>query len=715
MTSPAGARSGPAARFECWRLRAGGARFGIMPFVSSRRGVRRLALLATAFSCSPAAAQQGVAPSPPEDSVPPGGALDPDSPMAPLPGLGVDWPDLRTGADTPPPLPAAPAPTGKAAAADTRSKGKGATGKGATIDAGAEQHYHYVIEGLAPLGEAGADSVRERFERLSTLKAGAGKPANVAQVDRRARQDEDTLRELLRASGYYDADVLTRVEKRNGAVAVTLEAEPGPPYHFSQVSLPGLAEAGDKEAALRRAFAVKAGDPVDAEKVGAAETALKTQLGREGFAFAKVGAPKVVVDHASHSATLELAVQPDGEKRFGQIRVDGKPLFSARHLSRIARFHPGDRYDSAKIDDFRRALIQTSLVSSVRITPTPGKSPDVVDIDVRLERAPPRTVAGELGYGTGEGIRTELSWTHRNFIKPEGALTLNGILGTQEQLLGVQLRRNNYKARDRVLTAQVSASHTDYAAYDAKTFTVAAGLERQSNIIWQKKWTWSTGTELAISDERDVIASTGQPRRRTYYIAALPGSLAYDGSDDLLNPMRGFRLSGRLSPEVSFRGKAFTYGRAQIDASGYLPITGSTTIAGRVRVGSIFGARADEIAPSRRFYAGGGGSVRGYGYQDIGPRDANNEPVGGQSLAEFSIEGRIRFGRAGRFGIVPFLDGGNIYTTTLPGFTGLRYGAGLGARYYTSFGPIRVDLGTPLNPRQGDSRLAVYVSLGQAF
>ena len=104
--------------------------------------------------------------------------------------------------------------------------------------------------------------------------------------------------------------------------------------------------------------------------------------------------------------------------------------------------------------------------------------------------------------------------------------------------------------------------------------------------------------------------------------------------------------------------------------------------------------------------------MRGYGYQDIGPRDVDNKPIGGRSLAEFAIEARVRFGD---FGVVPFFDGGNIYTQALPRFTGMRYGAGLGVRYYTSFGPIRVDVGTPLNRREGDPRVAVYVSLGQAF
>jgi translocation and assembly module TamA len=105
--------------------------------------------------------------------------------------------------------------------------------------------------------------------------------------------------------------------------------------------------------------------------------------------------------------------------------------------------------------------------------------------------------------------------------------------------------------------------------------------------------------------------------------------------------------------------------------------------------------------------------VRGYGFQAIGPRDPNNAPVGGRSLAEFSIEARVR--AFGNFGVVPFVDGGNISTDAIPRFDNFRWGAGIGVRYYSNFGPIRVDVGTPINPQRGDPRLAVYVSLGQAF
>jgi translocation and assembly module TamA len=327
-----------------------------------------------------------------------------------------------------------------------------------------------------------------------------------------------------------------------------------------------------------------------------------------------------------------------------------------------------------------------------------------------------RTIAGELGYGTGEGVRAEASWQHRNFFNPEGALTVRGVAGTQEQLAAVQFRRSNFRRRDQVLNLAALASNTNRDAYEAKTIQVGGNIERQSNIIWHKKWTYSLGADLIATDERGVFDSLGVKDTRTFLIAAFPATLGYDDSDDLLDPTRGFRLGGRISPEISAHGGKFAYARTQIDASAYRPVSSSVVAAGRIRLGTILGADAMSIAPSRRMYSGGGGSVRGYGYQKLGPHDLDGDPIGGRGLAEFALEARVRlkaFG--GNFGIVPFLDGGTLTNDPWPKLSGWQFGAGIGVRYYSSFGPIRIDVGTPLNPRASDGRVAVVVSLGQAF
>ena len=633
--------------------------------------------------------------------------LDPSAPLDPMPDLGVDWPDMNTPDPAPPPELEGVAPDDAAEATAEAAE--------RVEDAAAARSYRWSISGIDALAEAGA--IREGFEEQSALQKDRKDEANAAQVDRRARADAELLAELLRSQGYYDALVEPRIEASGAELAVELAAVPGAQYRFESVELPGLdAAAGDEAAGLREAFAVKAGDPVIAQKVIDAGVALQVKLGERGFATATVGEQDIVVDHEAQVARLVLPVTPGPVARFGQITVTGQPPFSARHVQRIARFKPGDRFERSEVNDLRRALVATGLVASVEVRPVPRDEGRTIDLAVKLEPAPMRTIAGELGYGTGEGFRAEASWQHRNFFNPEGALTLRAVGGTQEQLVAASFRRNNWLRRDQVLNAQALASHVDRDAFEAKTVSLSGGIERQSNFIWQKKWTWSLGAELVATDERDTIEATGEPRRRTFFIGALPASLGLDESDDLLDPTKGFRLLGRLSPEISFQGGAFPYARAQFDASAYHPVSKSVVAAGRIRLGSILGAQRDDIAPSRRFYAGGGGSVRGYGYQRLGPRDIDGDPIGGRSLAEFSLEARVRlkaFG--GNFGIVPFIDGGTLSTDAMPSFKDWQIGVGIGARYYSSFGPIRIDVGTPLNPQQGDGRIAVVVSLGQAF
>ena len=647
---------------------------------------RRAAALAAAIALILSTAAQAQTAPPPDEAEPP--PLDPSAPLDPWPDLGVEWPDLEEAPATE--IPVAPDES--------------------LADPASERTYSYAVEGLDAAASA---ELLAQFRQLSVLEEYRGDSANAAQIDRRARADAELMAELLRAHGHYDALVTTRVDAApGGGFGVTLAVEPGPLYRFAEVQLPGLDEADDA-AALRESFGIGSEDPVDAQQVTEGRAALAAELGRRGYTFAEVGEPEVTVDHETRTATLVMPVRPQGARRFGRILVEGRPLFSARHIARIARFREGDPYRAPMVEDLRQALVATGLIGSLTLRPVAREGTDLVDIAVGIEPAPLRTIAGEAGYGTGEGVRAELSWQHRNLLPPEGAVTFRGVAGTREQLVSAILRRNNFRRRDQVLTAQVAVAHVDRPAYDARTTFLAAGIERQSNIIWQKDWTWSLGAEITATDERDVDLASGTTRRRTFFIGALPAYIGYDGSNDLLDPTSGFRLSARFSPEASLQQGSFFYARAQIDGSFYQPISDTVTLAGRTRLGTIFGASRDRIAPSRRFYAGGGGSVRGYGFQALGPRDpVFDDPIGGRSLAEFALEARVR---VGDFGIVPFVDGGNISTSPLPRFDNLRFGAGIGVRYHTRFGPIRVDVATPLNPRADDPRIAVYVSLGQAF
>ena len=604
--------------------------------------------------------------------------------LAPLPGNAVPWPTLENTT----------APDGT------------------VLPAEIDVRYTVVVTGLAEL------NLMARFNELSLLHKGRNESSNIAQIRRRTTADVALIDQLLRSIGYYGGTVTSKIvppAAAGGAIRIEITVVPGPLYKFTQIDI--IAPTPADVVVASNALGLKPGTVAATAPFDAAQQGLRVQLAAKGHPFPEIGDPDIVIDHAAQAALLTQKIDPGPLGRFGAVRSEGSAQITSRHMQRMVRFKPGDVYNAADVEDLRRALIATNLYGSVVIKPVnAGTNPDgsaIVDLVVTGETAPLRTVSASAGYSTGEGIRVAGSWQHRNLLPPQGAVTVNGLVAQREIGLGAELRRRNWLRRDRtlVLAAQLSTSNQD--AYDATTASIGGLVELETNLIWQKKWYYSLGVEFAASNEADLSQQTGPDAPRTlYYILSAPLSLSYDGSNDLLNPERGFRLNLRASPQVSFESGAFAYVRAQIEGSYYQPVGSRTTLAGRLHFGSIIGASRGNIAPTRRFYAGGGGSVRGYDFQQVGPKDPEGVPTGGNSLTEVSIEARIRFGD---WGVVPFVDAGQVFTGTVPDFSGMSFGAGIGMRYYTSFGPVRVDVATPINPGPNDPKVAFYVSIGQAF
>ena len=579
-----------------------------------------------------------------------------------------------------------------------------------------------------------------RFRELSTLRQLDGKTDTILQVSARARADEELLADMLRTYGYYSGEVVrqlsggrraraNRDEADAGAEAavepsVRFDLLPGTRYRFGTIELGALAllPAPDGER-LREVFAIASGDPLYADRIVERELELRVALGESGYPFAEVADPELLIDHARAEGDLTLAVQPGGKYVFGGVISSDPEFLSSRHLARMARFDEGDLFQQSLQTDLRRAVIATGLVSSVTITPREarapvGDEPGAVALDVALERAPLRTIAAAIGYGTEDGIKVEGRWEHRNLFPPEGTLRLRGILGTREALASIGVRRNNFRGRDQVLNVDLYASDITTEAVDSRGFGLRGTFEKVSNLLFQKPLSWQLGGELVYTDERNrTLRGFGiELPRRKFLIGGLFGSVTLDESDDLLDPTKGYRATLFLAPEASrSEGSESYYLRTQADASTYKSV-GPAVLAGRVRAATIVGAPLDAIAPSRRLYAGGGGSVRGYGFQGVGPRNDRGEATGGASLVEFSLEARIKTPlMGGAIELVPFFDAGTVGQESKPDFDFVRYGAGIGLRYKTSFGPIRIDVAAPLNPSEFDSSVVVYVGLGQAF
>ena len=576
-----------------------------------------------------------------------------------------------------------------------------------------EIRYVTVVDGLHDI------HLNDEFKSLSALQGGKGKAANVAQVRARATEDEALILRLLKSQGYYDGTVTTSLAqptKANGPVRAHIVVTPGPPYHLGLI----MADAQPTlpPDLIRNALPLKTGDQIIAVQVLAAEANVSVIMQQSGYPFVKVGDRDILLDGSKLTGDYTLKVDTGHRARFGGFKSDGKEAFGADHVAVMTRFDKGDLYDNRKVDDLREALVATGLFRSVAVEPVAtgtfaDDGSEYVDLLVHQQRGPYRTLAGEFGYSTGKGVTATASWQNRNKFPPEGALISPAALGTQEQGLTTTFRRSNAKKRDRTFQLAAGATHNVYDSYEAYTASLSGSISRVSTPLWQKVWTWSYGFDLSASKEATDGVADFDNDADNYYFAALPTKLAYDRSDSLLNPATGYRASAEVTPLISLSAGGSSL-RTVLDASYYYPMGAKGVIAARTRVGVLAGGQLADIPPSRRLYAGGGGSVRGYSYQQLGPKDSSGDPTGGLSLFEASVEYRYRFGD---FGIVPFIDIGQSYASTTPSFSDLRVGIGIGARLYTNFGPIRIDVATPLNRDKTNSepQIALYVGIGQAF
>jgi translocation and assembly module TamA len=589
--------------------------------------------------------------------------------------------------------------------------------------------YTLVVEGIDEIGLEG------RFRDLSALEDADGEATNGAMVQARAKEDELLAVRLLRSEGYYDATALSSIEQlpdSPGRMRVVVSIVPGPRYLLGSINV-----AGPQTEPLnlaRDSLPLKTEDPIVAINVEAAEANVRLKLPQQGYPFAEVGLRDILLDPETRHGDYTLPVEPGNRSRFAGFTTEGDLAFGAKHVEVLSRFKRGHLYDSRKVDDLREAMIATNLFTTVSAEPvaTGEKAEDgteYVNILVKQDAGPSRSLAGTAGYSTGEGIRAEATWELRNLFPPEGGLMVNAIAGTQEQLLRVRLRRNNWRKRDRSIFLQAEAGRRDLPAFKGYTTRILAQAARESTPIWQKVWTYALGAEVIATNE----AQTGFPKLSiadAFFLAGVSGQVGYDRSNSLLDPTKGFRLKAFVNPETSLREPGQPYIRNILDGSVYYPAAENIVIAGRARVGSIYGAELNELAPSRRLYAGGGGSVRGFGFQELGPKvevanpkfdptdpDEKDDPTifiptGGRSLVEFAAEARYRFGN---YGVVGFVDAGQVYESQTPRLNDMRFGVGVGGRLYTNFGPMRADIAMPIGRRKGESRFAVYVSIGQAF
>ncbi|MEG1610613.1 MAG: autotransporter assembly complex family protein [Bilophila sp.] len=586
----------------------------------------------------------------------------------------------------------------------------------------------YKVRFLAPGVEAILPELKENSQ-LAWLETDP--PDSRVGLERRMLEDRETARKLLRSHGYYDGTVRERVDWNAQPVLVELELDAGrryvigtsairylPPYPSDQEkahTTPFMGQDFMRTAPTSlTAFGLPSGAPAKAQSVLNAVDKLMLALHEQGYPLAVADKTRYIVDRSTGKLEAAISVATGPLLRMGTVRVQeerGESAVSAHYLNQLATWTRGQFWDERLLKTYRTALQETGLFSSIALKPGTGTpSSKTTPVDLTVRDAPPRTISGGVQYSTDTGPGLRGAWENRNLFGNGEHLRLTMPLAKDLQMLSATFRKPAFGLREQTLVGEAEARNETSDAYEQTAAYVAGGLERRFRGDWRNWWV-SARLSLEAGTQNDNLLG-----RRAYSLFGVPLAVRRDTTNDLFNPTSGTRLNLTVTPYTGVYDGALATVRTRLDASAYVtPFnTSRLVLAVRCGVGSLSEGNIENMPASLRFYSGGGGSVRGYKYQSLGPHDRNGDPVGGLSFTDVGVEARIKITE--QFGIVPFLDGGMVYEDALPKWgKDMAFGAGLGFRYYTVIGPIRLDVATPLQDRDNNKAFQIYLSIGQAF
>ncbi len=551
------------------------------------------------------------------------------------------------------------------------------------------------------------------LNKVSELKTLEDKPpASEEALRRRADRDLGRLLDAAHSLGYWDADFSYEVDTSAERAKVTVTVKQGPLYHVASVKVLGPDGQPLSIPQDEKKLPLKPGDPARTAPVVATETALVTAFGDGGHPFAKVENRRVEIDRGTQTMDVTYTLDPGPVMRFGPVAIAGLERLNPAYVEGRVRWQAGEIYDASKVEETRRRLIETGLFSTVQITPTPdpehpGEARMTIEATERLHR----TIGAGLAYNTSQGIGARAFWENRNLFGNAESLRLSAEVGQQIDEFRANFRRPDFLAIDQDFLATAEIANDTPVAYRSRRALATAGIERRVD-------RWLTGGLSLLAEKANVTQLANVPGMGTqrYELAGLPAYLKLDQTDNLLDPSNGYRAQLSVTPAHTFSGSHLTFATNLLSGSTYWPLGSEqrAILAGKLALGSLDGASLFQLPADQRIYAGGGGSIRPYGWQLAGPLAPNKDPIGGRSSLVLNLEARVKITET--IGIVPFIDAGSYYESPVPqlGRT-LLYGGGVGLRYYTAFGPLRLDLATPLHKRSADSPIQLYISLGEAF
>lgn len=580
-------------------------------------------------------------------------------------------------------------------------------------------HYH------VSFSVQGGDSELESFLRKrSQLVADEGSAVDGdLGVVVKARDDFQILVGSLYEKAYYGGLVNITVNGtpleqitgipsfgREDPVPVRISIEAGPQFSFSSIELEGDASQFTPD----QLGLVKGARAFSTDILKAAQT-ITVDLKDQGHPYAKITEREVIANHANNTVDVKIAAVAGPKANLGAISIKGSEAVDPDFIKEYSMLKTGEQYSPATLTDASNRLRKLGTFSTVNIV-----TGDTLDENGEL----PTTINVQDGkfryFGFGgeissiDGLGVDGYWGHRNlFGQAEGLRLEAGVsrigeasdIGDLDVAGGITFTKPGFLNPTGTLKVSLITATDNPDPYDA--FTVTGGVsytyeQGDHNTI-------TLGSATSYANIKDAFGTNG------YLTLSLPVGFDRDTRDDPLNPTKGVYVITTAQPSYDFLGSTVFSSFEAIGSTYYTPgDSDRLTLAGRLEAGTIVGGGSlKDIPANRRFYAGGGGSVRGYGYKQISPLNSDGQETGGRSYIEASIEARI--GITDSIQIVPFMDAADVSTDYFPDFSDIRASAGLGVRYLTGFGPIRLDVALPLDRYPSGDRYGIYAGIGQSF
>jgi outer membrane protein assembly complex protein YaeT len=532
---------------------------------------------------------------------------------------------------------------------------------------------------------------------------------------------------VYRELGYYQTKASYTLERdlAKGEIRVHVTVDEGPPVHLARWAidlsqLPG----GDVRwhDRLVKRLPLKEGAVFSVANYGAAKRALLQGVANGGFPDAAIDGGGEV-DLATNEATISWTVRPGPRVVLGVIRIEGMQTVGEEVIRRELAIKTGDLYSEAKFAQSQRQVSDlglfrsTALVLEPSAEESPGPTPKRVtrDVRVKVEERPLHSIRLGLGYGTEDKVRAQVGWLHRNVTGRADTLDVRARFSSTQDEFQATLREPHVPDPRTTLYIDSRIRDDTLPAYDDLSLLNRVSVERALRLGWSGQ----IGYDLEWVDVRSVPSAVATGLKNptdSYFLGYLDLGVRRITTDSLVEPTRGTWLELGIETAGRWLGSQRDYVRWTADGRGYWPI-GPTVLAGRVMLGTIAGfghTDADELPITKLFFGGGSGLLRGYDFQHFGTEDAKGQAVGGDSALVASAEWRFPIWR--ELHGDTFVDAGQLSRQSWDWKPeDLRFSAGVGLRYATPLGPVRVDIATPVNPPSNVDRVRVWFAIGQAF